>query len=71
MSDKPQFTTPPIPLMSALKARNLALSYEAIAEQLEDAEMPEQAAAMGRRAQWWLAYATALKTLPPGAIDRD
>jgi hypothetical protein len=70
MSDEAPFALPPIPLMSALKARNIARSYEAIAEQLEDAAMPDQAAAMSRRAAWWLAYATALAAIPPGAIDR-
>jgi hypothetical protein len=70
MSDE-TFATPPVPLMSALKARNIARSYEALAEQLEDAEMREQAATMGRRAKWWLAYSAVLAKVPPDRIDMD
>jgi hypothetical protein len=60
------FTVPPVPLMSAERAQQIARGYQAMAEQLEDFEdLSFQAESMSRRAQWWIAYAQSLAKTPP------
>jgi hypothetical protein len=61
MSDR---FTRPTPSMTAEQASRLARRYEALAEEMEDAEQFEDAALMARRAKWWLAYSTNLTKLP-------
>ena len=60
MSDR--FTRPP-PSMTAQDASRLARAFETLAEELEEAEMHEEATRMARRAQWWLAYSDNLTRL--------
>jgi hypothetical protein len=55
--------TRPSPSMTAIQASQLARRFEALAEELEDAEMHEEAALMARRAQWWLGYSDNLTRL--------
>lgn len=51
---------PPIPLMTADKARDVGRSYKALADHLTEFGLPRQAAAAMRDSQWWLAYSIAL-----------
>ena len=70
MSDE-SFLPPQPPLMSAVKARNLARSHKAMADHLRiegdlgGARLSEQQSA------WWMAYAVALSQIPPDATDGD
>ena len=57
-----------VPLMNPVKARDIARTFAALADQMESAEYPEEADAMRRRADWWLAYSTNLAALPPGRV---
>lgn len=68
MSD--EIFLPPRPaLMSAIKARNIALSYKALADQFEEVGDRVRAALAMRDSQWWLTYSVSLSQTPPGAID--
>jgi hypothetical protein len=69
MSDE-AFLPPQPPLMSAVKARNIARSYKALADQFEEAGDRLRATLAMRDSQWWMAYAISLSQTPPGAIDR-
>ena len=68
MSDA-QFMPEPPALMSAVKARNIARAFKALAEQFTDAgDRPRARAAMDD-SQWWLTYAISLSQTPPGAVE--
>jgi hypothetical protein len=71
MSDEP-FLTPPIPLMTAAKARDVARAYKATADQLTEFGLPREATRAMRDSQWWMACAIALAQTkeggPMGAI---
>jgi hypothetical protein len=69
MSD--QFGVPPTPLMSAVKARNLARSYKAFADHIAEQGDAAGARHAERQSQWWMAYAIALSQIPPGATDES
>jgi hypothetical protein len=66
MSDHPQ---PPKPLMSAIKARDIARAHKSWAEYLAEQGLRPEAARAERDAQWWLTYALALAQIPPGRTD--
>jgi hypothetical protein len=59
MSDEP-FAIPPVPLMDAAKARDVARAYKAWAGQLTEMGLTREAAAAARDSQWWLTYSIAL-----------
>jgi len=70
MSDEP-FLPPPVPLMSAVKARNLARECQGMANHLRAAGDVGTARLLEQRSAWWLAYAIALAQIPPGATDLE
>ena len=70
MADDP-FLPPPVPLMSALKARDLARECQGMANHLRERGATGEANILERRSAWWMAYAIALSQIPPGAIDKD
>lgn len=70
MSDEP-FLPPPVPLMSAVKARNLARECQGMANHLRDQGDDGTARILERRSAFWLNYAIALSQIPPGAVDDD
>jgi hypothetical protein len=70
MSDEP-FLPPPVPLMSAVKARNIARSCQGMANHLRDQGATGEANILERRSTWWMAYSIALSQIPPGRIDDD
>jgi hypothetical protein len=53
------------PSMTAGQASQLARRFEALAEELEEAEMHDEATVMARRATWWLAFSNNLTRLLP------
>jgi hypothetical protein len=67
MSD--DFLPPPIRLMSAVKARNIARSCQGMANHLRDQGAIGEANILERRSAWWMAYSIALSQIPPGAVD--
>lgn len=67
MSD--EFIPPPVPLMSAVKARNLARECQGMANYLREQGATGEANILERRSAWWMAYAIALSQIPPGAVD--
>lgn len=71
MSDEVFRLPPPVPLMSAVRARNLARSYKAFADHLRELGHGAGASQAERDAQWWLAYSIALTQVPPGAIEPE
>jgi len=66
-----QFGVPQPPLMSAVKARNLARSYKGFADHLTELGDVAGARHAERQSAWWMAYAIALSQIPPGAIDDE
>lgn len=68
MSDEP-FQPPSVPLMSAIKARDLARECMGMANHLRDRGDAGTARILERRSAWWMAYSLALSQIPPGAID--
>jgi hypothetical protein len=66
MSDDP-FLPPPVPLMSAVKARDLARECQGMANHLRERGDPTAARILEQRSAWWMAYAIALSQIPPGA----
>jgi hypothetical protein len=68
VSDEP-FSQPMVPLMSAVKARNLARECQGMAMRLREIGETGVAITLERRSAWWMAYAIALSQIPPGAID--
>jgi hypothetical protein len=70
MSDDP-FLPPPVPLMSAVKARNIARSCQGMANHLRDQGAVGEANILERRSTWWTAYSIALSQIPPGRTDDD
>lgn len=68
MSDEP-FLPPSVPLMSAVKARNLARDCQGMANYLREQGETGAAVMLERRSAWWMAYAIALSQIPPGAVD--
>jgi hypothetical protein len=68
VSDEP-FLPPPVPLMSALKARDLARECQGMANHLREAGDGGTARILEQRSAWWLTYSIALSQIPPGAID--
>lgn len=68
MSDD-AFLPPPVPLMSAAKARDLARSCRGMADHLREAGDRATARILDERAAWWMAYAIALSQIPPGRTD--
>jgi hypothetical protein len=71
MSDDPSFLPPPVPLMSAVKARNLARDCQGMAIYLREQGAIGEANILERRSAWWMAYAIALSQIPPGRTDDD
>jgi hypothetical protein len=71
MSDTPPFALPPIPLMSAEKARDVGRAYKALADHLTEFGLPRQAAAATRDSQWWLTYSIALAQTNRGGSEGD
>ena len=63
------FIPPAVPLMSAVKARDIARSCAGMANYLREQGETGVAVALERRSAWWMAYAIALSQIPPGAID--
>lgn len=59
----PPFGLPPVPLMSAVRARDIARGHIALAEQYRVVGMEESAFFSEQQAQTWLAYAMALDTI--------
>lgn len=59
MSDEP-FLTPPTPLMTATKARDVARAYKAWSAQLTEMGLARESAVAARDSQWWMTYAIAL-----------
>ena len=68
MSDAP-FIPPQPPLMSALRARNVARAYKGMADHLRAEGLTTEANTMERNATWWIAYAIALAQIPPEATE--
>jgi hypothetical protein len=68
MSDE-HFQPPTVPLMSAVKARNLARECQGMANYLREQGEGSAAVVLERRSAWWMAYAIALSQIPPGATD--
>lgn len=68
MSDEP-FLPPPVPLMSAVKARDLARDCQGMANYLRERGEAGAATVLERRSAWWMAYAIALSQIPPGKTD--
>jgi len=60
MSDEPPFLLPPIPLMTASKARDVARLYKAQANHLTEFGLAREANLAMRDSQWWLTYSIAL-----------
>ena len=70
MSDE-HFLPPPVPLMSAVKARNIARSCAGMATWLRDQGATGEANILERRSAWWMAYSISLSQTPPGATDTE
>ena len=68
MSDEP-FLPPQPPLMSAIKARDIARSCAGMANYLREQGDIGTARLLEQRSAWWMAYAIALSQIPPGATD--
>jgi len=60
---------PPVPLMSAVRARDLARSCKGMADYLREQGDTSAARILDQRSAWWLAYAVALSQIPPGAVE--
>ena len=60
---------PQPPLVSAVRARNIARLYRGLADGLRREAMTREANAAERDSQWWLTYALSLSQTPPGAVD--
>lgn len=69
MDDDAPFLPPQPPLMSAVKARNLARSYTAFADHLRSEGDLGGARLNEQHSAWWMAYAIALSQIPPGVVD--
>jgi len=69
MSEK--YLPPAVPLMSAVKARNLARDCQGMANYLREQGATGEANILERRSAWWMAYAIALSQIPPGATDPE
>jgi hypothetical protein len=59
------------PLVSAVKARNVARLYKGLADALRADGITAQANAADRQSLWWMQYAIALSQIPPGRVDMD
>lgn len=73
MSDEP-FLPPSVPLMSAVKARDLARECQGMANHLRERGVDRDVAIiLERRSAWWMSYANriALSQIPPGKSDGD
>lgn len=68
MSDEP-YLPPPVPLMSAVKARNLARECKGMANHLLEQGDTTTARILDQRSTWWMLYAMTLSQIPPGATD--
>jgi len=55
------------PLMSPVKARDLARICQGMADHLREVGDDVTARVLERRSAWWLHYASVLAQLPPGA----
>jgi hypothetical protein len=73
MSDDPResFLPPPVPLMSAKRARDLARECQGMANHLREQGDVGTARFLEQRSAWWMAYAIALSQIPPGATDDE
>ena len=67
MSDRPDQP----PLVSAVKARNVARLYKGLADALRADGITAEANTADRQSNWWMNYAVALAAIPPGRIDMD
>jgi hypothetical protein len=70
MSDE-AFLPPPVPLMSAVKARDLARECQGMANHLLERGDAATARILERRGAFWMAYAIALSQIPPGATKPE
>ena len=68
MSDEP-FPLPSVPLMSAVKARDIARSCTGMANYLREVGETGTARILDQRSAFWMAYAIALSQIPPDAVD--
>ena len=68
MSDEP-FLPPLPPLMSAVKARDIARSCAGMANYLREQGDTGTARILDQRSAWWTTYAIALSQILPGATD--
>ena len=66
MSDPLAFMPPRVPPMSAARARDVARAYEALANQLAESVVPQEAARALRDSQWWMTYSIALSQTKGG-----
>jgi hypothetical protein len=66
------FLPPSVPLMSAVKARDIARSCQGMANHLR-AQGVESGTVrlLEQRSAWWMAYSIALSQIPPGRVDMD
>jgi len=62
---------PSVPLMSPVKARDLARSCQGMADHLREQGDAATARILAQRSQWWMAYAIALSQIPPGAVGPE
>jgi hypothetical protein len=69
MSGEPFMLPETPPLMSAVRARNLARSYKGFADHIRSLGDTAGANDADRRSAWFMAYAIALSQIPPGRID--
>lgn len=60
---------PPVPLMSAVRARDIGRQLYATGSYLREQGVIGEARLLETRAQWWLSYALALSQIPPGQVD--
>lgn len=60
MSEQPRFRIPRPPLMTPEKARDIARSYQGLAEQFAETGAQRSHDRAMRDSQWWLTYALRL-----------
>lgn len=71
MSDDP-FLPPSVPLMSAVKARDIGRSCMGMANHLRSQGVESGTVRLlEQRSAWWTAYAIALSQIPPDRVDPE
>ena len=58
-----------VPLMSAVKARDIGRAHQGWATYLRGQGLRAEARVAEQQAQWWMTYAISLSQTPPGASD--